>query len=181
MATKNSLIGQRFGRVLILAIAKTINYHKFVTCQCDCGNISDLRIDSLKVGHTKSCGCLLRKQKGLSGTPEYTAWKAMHYRCSTPTHPEYVNYGGRGITICNQWNSYPAFLADVGKRPSNAHSLDRINTNGNYEPENVRWGTITQQNANKRKTIVTARRLQELLDKEQLLQSYVETYGVIDA
>lgn len=85
------------------------------------------------------------------GTPEYRSWQGMIRRCCNPNSTDFRCYGGRGITITAKWrHSFAAFLADLGPRPSAAHSLDRINTNGNYEPGNVRWATIKEQNRNKR-------------------------------
>ena len=77
----------------------------------------------------------------------------MRTRCSNPNVPEYHNYGGRGISVCREWNeSFETFLAYMGPRPSDEHSIDRINVNGNYEPGNVRWVTIDIQNSNKRRS-----------------------------
>jgi hypothetical protein len=84
-------------------------------------------------------------------TPEYTAWMAMNRRCSKPENPLRKNYAGRGITVCEEWkHSYEAFLNALGRKPSSSHSLDRIDNDGNYEPGNVRWATLDEQNANKR-------------------------------
>lgn len=83
--------------------------------------------------------------------PEYTCWKNMRRRCGNPAAKDYPRYGGRGIAVCEQWQrSYVAFLADVGRRPSPKHSLDRIENAGNYEPGNVRWATMREQRLNAR-------------------------------
>lgn len=92
---------------------------------------------------------------GLSGTPEFFAWTEAIYRCTNPGHPSYPQYGARGISVCKRWrDSFTAFLADVGARPSANHSLDRIDNNGDYEPGNVRWATRTQQQRNKRGAVL---------------------------
>jgi hypothetical protein len=84
-------------------------------------------------------------------TAEYRAWHGMKTRCTNPNRPDWKNYGGRGITICERWaNSYEAFLADMGRKPSPAYTLDRINNDGNYEPGNCRWTTWDLQSRNKR-------------------------------
>jgi hypothetical protein len=93
------------------------------------------------------------KTHGLSRSPEYGAWNRMHNRCYNPRSPRYPDWGGRGITVCNSWKNFEAFYRDIGPRPSSAHSLDRINTNGNYEPGNVRWATQKEQQNNKRNTV----------------------------
>lgn len=87
----------------------------------------------------------------LSETSEYYIWMDMKARCYSKKDVNYHNYGGRGISICDSWlQSFSNFLEDVGKRPNNKYSIDRINSNGNYEPENIRWATIHQQTANRR-------------------------------
>lgn len=91
--------------------------------------------------------------RGCTDTPEWHAWQSMIARCLSPTHKAYANYGGRGISVFNAWvvdGGFVNFLASVGPRPSPNHSLDRIDNAGNYEPGNVRWSTINEQNRNKR-------------------------------
>lgn len=84
-------------------------------------------------------------------TPEWRCWRGMRERCIHPQHRQYSDYGGRGITICDAWlHSYEQFLADVGRKPTPAHSIDRIDVNGNYEPGNVRWSTSGEQQRNTR-------------------------------
>ncbi len=84
--------------------------------------------------------------------PEFAAWSAMKARCLNPKHPAYQSYGGRGITVAPEWvHDFKAFLAHVGKRPGPTYSLDRINSDGNYEPGNVRWASLSEQNRNKRR------------------------------
>lgn len=127
-------------------------------CSCSCGSLTE--ITTGKLGKTKSCGCLkrenpppLQKTHGASfvrgkPTPEYAAWASMKKRCADASND---NYGGRGISVCTAWmDSFEAFLKDMGPRPSAQHSLDRIDYNGNYEPNNCRWATIIEQSNNKR-------------------------------
>lgn len=87
---------------------------------------------------------------GLSNTPEYHCWEHMLQRCNTPSDPAFKHYGARGITVCKRWRRFSNFFADMGKRPSAAHSLDRIDNDGNYEPGNCRWAIQSEQMVNQR-------------------------------
>jgi hypothetical protein len=115
----------------------------------------------MKAGKKSSCGCLMIETRCLpkrhghcskgKSTPEYAAWRAMINRTTNKKVAHYHNYGGRGITVCDKWiNSFEAFYADMGKRPSDKHSIDRIDNSGNYEPSNCRWATKSQQARNTR-------------------------------
>lgn len=92
---------------------------------------------------------------GMAGTPEYSAWRCMVARCTKPKHRAYASYGGRGIRVCQEWiTSFQAFYASLGPRPSEAHSLDRIDNNKDYEPGNCRWATAVQQQRNTRQNLI---------------------------
>lgn len=129
-------------------------------CQCDCGKTIETRSCNLLSGDTTSCGCfkneVIRQRNqthGKSNTPMYKIWRLMIQRCEQPSASPYAYYGGRGIKVCDRWrNSFEAFLADMGERPSRRHSIDRIDPNGNYEPSNCRWATHFEQMKNTRRT-----------------------------
>ena len=152
------LTGQRFGRLVVISYDGCINKKAKWKCVCDCGNEKTVDSQSLRVGHTRSCGCIFiemlqsRRKHGSYGTPEYKAWARAIQRCSNNKNISWANYGGRGISVCEEWRrDFGAFLSCVGKRPSSRHSLDRIDNDGNYEPGNVRWATHSQQMFNRRK------------------------------
>lgn len=151
------LAGQRFGRLLVLEKAKKNKTEKIKwKCRCDCGNERVVLAASLRGGKTKSCGCLLKegshKTHGKSHTPEYKIWAGMIQRCTNPKTDNYKHYGGRGITVCERWrNSFEAFYEDMGHRPSKLHSVERINNDGNYEPDNCKWATKRKQSQNQQK------------------------------
>lgn len=106
-------------------------------------------------------------------TKEYGAWCQMKRRCLNPKTPQFKDYGGRGINICERWSSYQLFLKDVGRAPSPEYSLDRIDTNGNYEPSNVKWSTRKEQNENKRSNICI-----EINGEVKTLQAWSNHYGI---
>jgi hypothetical protein len=157
------LAGQRFGRLLVLSRGpRDRQGNAQWECVCDCGTATVVRGFCLRDGNTQSCGCLNREASVVKNTvhggagagrttPEYRAWQNMKTRCFNPNFTTYEDYGGRGITVCSQWvNDFPAFLAHVGPKPSPAHSLDRIDNEGHYEPGNVRWASRSDQNRNRR-------------------------------
>lgn len=156
------LTGQRFERLLVLELCegKTTSKGKWYSCRCDCGNIIQVSSQSLRRGSTKSCGCLNSEltvarntTHGLKSHPLYYVWKSMCYRCYNEKATGYEYYGGRGIEVCDRWLGTPAgllsFIEDIGEKPEGT-SLDRINPDGNYCPENCRWATKEFQSFNRR-------------------------------
>lgn len=110
-------------------------------------------------GHTKSCGCIKGRHNlthGMTKTGTYNSWSAMRARCHNPKTEGFSLYGGRGIKVCDRWNSFESFLADMGERPEGM-SIDRIDNNGDYEPGNCRWASMPEQQRNRRTTIKVER------------------------
>ncbi len=171
------LTGQRFGCLLVVAGAARGRYGLAWSCLCDCGNAKVVHGRDLRGGHTRSCGCLQRDRiselrtthaatiGGLSLT--YKVWKSVKRRCFCETDAAYPRYGGRGITMCERWrNSFENFLADMGERPSRAHSIDRYpNNDGSYEPGNCRWATAKEQSRNSRKCKTSVDAVREVLGR----------------
>jgi hypothetical protein len=151
------IAGQRFDRLLVLGyLGISKNGSAIWRCQCDCGNIVDVVGHSIRSGHAKSCGCLSKESTserftthGMSGTSAHIAWSNMLQRCQNPINPNYSNYGGRGVTVCDRWQEFENFFADMGEPPAGM-SLDRKDNDGNYDPDNCRWTTNQQQAINKR-------------------------------
>lgn len=152
-----NLTGEQYGRLTVLYYAGRRGKATMWVCECECGTRRVVYAGNLRCGYTKSCGCLQKEEAiranlthGLSNTFEHRIWRAMKERCCNPNDKAYKRYGGRGITICDRWRySFQNFIADMGFRPADKNSIDRVDNSGNYEPSNCRWATYMEQAHNK--------------------------------
>lgn len=168
---KESVIGEKFNKLTILSLAKSkaytyksgrISYRARVVCSCECGTIKEYDLSSVRTSKSKSCGCLQRivasktfTTHGRKKTAEYRAWAALKQRVTNPNSDRYDCYGGRGMEVCERWlNSFENFYSDMGSRPSSKHSIDRIDVNKGYFPENCRWATSKEQGRNRRTNVI---------------------------
>jgi hypothetical protein len=181
-ATLIDRVGEKFGRLTVLSLSNERTAKVHWVCECECGHKTTVAANALGV-KTNSCGCLQSEitadantdrakhghaARGKSGkvSREYKSWSSMFQRCHNPKAPNYHLYGGRGITICERWrgeSGFEHFLADMGPRPADC-TLDRKDTNGNYEPNNCRWSTASEQAKNRRKTPEYTARMKANLD-----------------
>lgn len=167
MSNRIAPVGAVFGRWEVVGAGTPLiskegwKRHRW-SCRCKCGVERDVNPCDLRSGKSISCGrctnpLLIHGKSLVAGkrTATFLAWSGMKLRCTNPRSNAFLGYGMRGISVCDRWlHSYPTFLADMGERPSSDHSLDRIDVNGNYEPGNCRWATRSQQQRNRRDSIL---------------------------
>lgn len=153
--------------------------HLLARYRCACGAETIVRRSRVRNGYTRSCGCLAEEARRTSGvkhgrrhTPEYRSWQAMMTRCRNPNSKDFPRWGGVGVTVCQQWESFEQFFADMGERPAGT-TLDRIDANKGYEPGNCRWATPREQARNRRDVTVVA-----TTTGEMKLPDYADQLGI---
>ena len=172
-------VGQRYGRLLVLGRGEKRGRKQMLRCLCDCGSACEADMSNVRNGNTKSCGCLAREtaaqrangaalckrmgeknlkhghSTGYKQTKTYVSWVDAKKRCYNHANKRYADYGGRGVTMCDEWrHDFRAFLRDMGECPEGM-TIERKNTDGNYEPGNCVWATRKVQARNRRATVLT--------------------------
>jgi len=149
-------MSERYGKLSLVEVLpeRTADKHVVGLWKCDCGNETRVAMSRVRHGYTRSCGCLVGenspRKHGMRYSPEYSSWQSMKARCLDSGNKDYPRWGGRGVTVCDEWvNSFENFFAHIGSRPPGT-SLDRIDGSKGYEPGNVRWATPRVQARNRR-------------------------------
>lgn len=185
------IAGQKFDLLTAVEIIGKKGKSNLWKCLCVCGNETTAIPSQLRRGDKTSCGCKkkqkrkprpdlakLNKQRAthaMSGNYTYSSWQAMKSRCYDKNDKDYPRWGGRGITVCDEWkNSFVQFYKDMGERPS-GHTIDRINNEGNYEPENCRWAIAKTQSNNTRKNYFI-----EYMGRIQTAKQWAEELGNVE-
>jgi hypothetical protein len=170
----------RFGRWLVKSYEGAGRWQ----CVCDCGVVRTVAVRDMVAGKSTSCGCYrmeaagnLRRTHGASESRAYTIWLHMRQRCMNPSNLRYPLYGGRGITICDRWSSFENFYADMGD-PPHGTSIDRIDNDKGYSPDNCRWATQREQVHNSRSTKLTDADIAAIRADTRPLKVIATEYGV---
>lgn len=174
--------GQTFSYLRAKAWARNSHYGSEWLCECVCGKERIVRASYLRNGSVRSCGCKTReaignrmRRHGMSRSPTWNSWASMRKRCQDKKCSAFWRYGGRGIRVCERWNVFENFLADMGERPTRRHSIERINNNGNYELNNCVWALPIQQANNRSSSLLLS-----LNGKTQTLTQWASELGIVE-
>lgn len=175
-------VGDVFGRWTVVTANIKRNERWSSECRCECGNVGVVRNEKLLSAKSKSCGCFrddnlithgATKHGVRKDSHEYWIWNMIVQRCTNPKVKNWHDYGGRGITVCDRWRVYENFMADMGKRPTTGHSVERKDNSDGYRPGNCYWATRHEQARNKRNNHIL-----ELFGRKQHLAGWAREYGI---
>ncbi len=182
---KINLVGQIFGQLVVVKFVGAIPSKQGIywECRCKCGNVIVRRTAVLRDGSCDNCGCLARKRQSAAitvhggyKTPEFRVWVGIRVRCYNKNSKPYKDYGGRGIKVCDRWlgdTGFGNFLADMGKRPTSKHTIERIDNDKDYCPENCKWATRLEQNNNNRRNVWI-----EYQGRKQTISQWAREFGI---
>jgi len=188
MSKKINRVGITYGRLLVISEFGIMGSSGKIhwNCICSCGKACIIDGGALSSGNTKSCGCFSseilhkrnfvhgRAKRGKANSGIYKCWLHIKERCYNKSSMDYKDYGGRGIVVCDRWRDiFENFLNDMGEKPSSKHSIERVNVNGNYCPENCKWGTEEEQSNNKRNS-----RFVECFGKRLTVSQWSKSLGI---
>ena len=178
-----NLVGQTFGRLKVTDFShRNERSDQFWLCHCSCGKDKAINGSSLTSNRVLSCGCLRSENMvnrnvpthGMSHSMEYKSWRSMLDRCLNPNDKSWSDYGGRGITVCDEWKeSFESFFADMGLKPGPKHSIERCDNSKGYSKGNCRWATSKEQNRNRRSNTFV-----EMDGKRLTIVEWCEIYGI---
>lgn len=177
------LLGKKFGELTVFARAANRGERNNIAvwcCVCTCGAVRDVVAANLLSGASTTCGCSRRKHDKWRN-PEYSVWRAMTQRCKNSKHKAYHNYGGRGVTIAESWSDFANFYRDMGSRPSPEYSLERVDNDLGYSPDNCVWATRVSQSRNRRTSRVTAEIAVLVRKSDEHQKVLAARYGVSQA
>lgn len=180
----NVIPGERYGRLTVVEEVDKVKGKRYFECSCDCGTVKDYRFVSLRSQTIKSCGCLRNEQNrianlshGMAGNHLYSSWHSMKQRCLNPNAKVYKHYGGRGITICSEWMEFESFMNwALSHGYSENLTIERIDVNGNYEPNNCTWATTKAQSRNRRNNVIL-----EYNGKKMCMEDWAISLGISSA
>lgn len=184
MGVFKDLSGQKFGMWTVLDRSEDFGDKQVKwNCKCECGCFGKVHAQNLTSGGSKGCGCARYadlanrsathgQTRGRKVPPTYHSWAGMKARCNNPKNSYYKSYGGRGISVCERWLTYENFFKDMGEKPD-GYSIDRIDVNGNYSPENCKWSSLSDQANNKTNNHVIT-----YLNETKTLQEWSKTIGI---
>lgn len=187
-------VGEIYGRLTVIEFSHTLAKNRYWRCLCVCGAEVTVPTGRLRSGNTKSCGCLrvdVRKSRGgtahthgyrcraggQKADPTYRAWIAMRQRCNNPNNPAYLNYGFRGISVCERWAKFENFLSDMGDCPAGM-SIERVDNNLGYSKDNCVWATASEQNRNKRGVKLSKEDVRLIMDDSRTHDEIAKDFGV---